>query len=280
MSLANSKMDLAISWLLIGAIFFAMRSCEYLTTSSREESKRMKILRIKIFRFKTKQGNTIPLNSSSDRQTLHHAELVIITFEFQKNKSRNKSVHMYRTNDKVLNPVIAWASTIQRLFQTIPTVSGETKVCEFLSDDKIIDIDSALARTKLRAVVDLLGESALGIGKDDIGTHSIRSGGAMAMFLSGVNEIIIQRVGRWLSQAFLEYIRDQVDSFTVGVSQKMLKFESYHHLNDEETEKINEGKPDKSQLSEIDGVDHIPFTVHYSTAIIENESDLCKQANE
>ena len=43
----------------------------------------------------------------------------------------------------------------------------------------------------------------------------------MAMFLSGVSEIIIQRVGRWTSLAFLEYIREQVDAFTIGVSQKM-----------------------------------------------------------
>ena len=60
-----------------------------------------------------------------------------------------------------------------------------------------------------------------------MGLHSIRAGGAMAMFLSGVNEIIIQRVGRWASLAFLEYIREQVESFTIGVLQKMLENENF-----------------------------------------------------
>jgi hypothetical protein len=70
----------------------------------------------------------------------------------------------------------------------------------------------------------------LGFQKEDIGLHSIRSGGAMAMFLSGVYLIVIQRVGRWSSKAFLEYIQDQVESFTLGVSQKMLDFEEFFSL--------------------------------------------------
>ena len=54
----------------------------------------------------------------------------------------------------------------------------------------------------------------------------------MAMFLAGVSDIIIQRIGRWESFAFLEYIREQVENFTYGVSSKMLQNEKYHHLND------------------------------------------------
>ena len=42
--IAESKLDIALSWLFIGAIFFAMRSCEYLKTTANEGSKRTKIL--------------------------------------------------------------------------------------------------------------------------------------------------------------------------------------------------------------------------------------------
>ena len=51
------------------------------------------------------------------------------------------------------------------------------------------------------------------------------------MFLSGISTIIIQRVGRWSSKVFLEYIREQVDSFSLGVSEQMLQFEYFHTLN-------------------------------------------------
>ena len=56
----------------------------------------------------------------------------------------------------------------------------------------------------------------------EVGLHSIWLGGAMAMFLAGVATLIIQWVGRWESDAFMEYIREQVESFTTGVSSKII----------------------------------------------------------
>ena len=267
MNLAFSDQDKAIVWLLIGAIFFAMRSCEYLKTGP-EGSKRTKIIRARNIKFK-KNGKVL-LPKIDD---ISKADYVMITFEYQKNNMRNKSVHMYCTDDELLNPVTAWAKIVERLATTIPDFSEETKVCEYWNGNKITLIDANLVRSKLRSVVELIGEVELGFGKDDVGLHSIRSGGAMAMFLSGVNEIIIQRVGRWLSDAFLEYIREQVDSFTVGVSQKMLQYEKFHHLNASES-KLIEKSPDIDQTSKGDGPIEIPHTVHYSTAIVRPNPDL------
>ena len=93
--LAHTPKDKAIAWILIGAIFFAMRSCKYLRTSSNEDSKRTRILRKRNFKFK-KNGKVLD-HSSKD---LESADMVAITFESQKNQMRNKSVQMYATNDK------------------------------------------------------------------------------------------------------------------------------------------------------------------------------------
>ena len=68
----------------------------------------------------------------------------------------------------------------------------------------------------------------------------------MAMFLAGISVIIIRRIGRWSSEAFLEYIREQVESFTYGVSQRMLSFEHFHNLNAEANENII-GLPETQQ---------------------------------
>ena len=100
MDLSLSDKDNAIVWLLIGAIFFAMRSCEYLKTGA-EESKRTKIIRAGGIKFK-KKGRLL----STKTDDIATAEFVIITFEFQKNELRNRAVHMYSTDDPVLNPVI------------------------------------------------------------------------------------------------------------------------------------------------------------------------------
>ena len=91
--IANSHKELALSQLCIGAIFFAMRSCEYLSTSHKEDSKRTKILRLRNIQFK-KNGMLLHHNSHN----LASSDLVIITFEFQKNDRRNKAVHMFKTN--------------------------------------------------------------------------------------------------------------------------------------------------------------------------------------
>ena len=45
LDLAVSERKKSIAWLLIGALFFAMRSCEYLKISP-EETKRTKIIRV------------------------------------------------------------------------------------------------------------------------------------------------------------------------------------------------------------------------------------------
>ena len=89
------------------------------------------------------------------------------------------------------------------------------------------------------------------------------------MFLSGVSEIIIKRVGRWSSKVFLEYIREQVDSFTVGVSQKMLENENFHHLNDEEFDSKEEDETEENSLNSDGMVQHIPFVIHYSKSVLK-----------
>jgi len=56
----------------------------------------------------------------------------------------------------------------------------------------------------------------------DIGLHSLRSGATLAMYLSSIPVFTIMLIGQWSSNAFLQYIRTQVQEFSAGVSRKML----------------------------------------------------------
>ena len=109
-----NKWEHAVTQLLILATFFAMRSCEFLQTSHHEESKRTKIIRLKNIIFREK-GRTI--QHSTNISSLSSAELVLLTFEFQKNEWRNHSVHMWRTDDKLLCPVKAATKIVKRIHQ-------------------------------------------------------------------------------------------------------------------------------------------------------------------
>ena len=66
----------------------------------------------------------------------------------------------------------------------------------------------------------------------EVGTHSIRSGAAMAMYLGECPVYTIMMIGRWSSDAFLRYIRKQIEQFSHSVSCKMLKFETHRHIPD------------------------------------------------
>jgi hypothetical protein len=62
------------------------------------------------------------------------------------------------------------------------------------------------------------GEAQLGFLACRIGTHFLRAGAAMAMFLAGVPVEKIMFIGRWRSQTFMRYIRIQVQQMTKGVA--------------------------------------------------------------
>jgi hypothetical protein len=76
-----------------------------------------------------------------------------------------------------------------------------------------------------------IGETKLGIHRSEVGTHSVQSGAAMAIYLAGVPIFSIMLIGRWLSLAFLKYIQKQVQEFSFGISLKLIEVQSFKHIN-------------------------------------------------
>ena len=82
----------------------------------------------------------------------------------------------------------------------------------------------------LQDAVSAIGEDALHIAKNEVGTHSIRLGAAMAMFLGGCPVFLIMMIGPRSSDAFLHYIQKQVKEFNHDVSRKMLTHMFHRHI--------------------------------------------------
>jgi hypothetical protein len=82
----------------------------------------------------------------------------------------------------------------------------------------------------IRAAASTLGRNRLGYGPESFGTHSIRCGAAMAMYLGGCATFVIMITGRWKSAAFMEYIRKQIVQFIEGVSQRMILRQNYFEI--------------------------------------------------
>jgi len=177
--------------------------------------------------------------------------------------------------------VKAWAHTIQRIRTTVPGITGNTKVSEYFFDGAKGEFDSGNVRIAIRSVVALIGFEVLGFTKDDVGLHSLRSGGAMSMFLSGVSEIIIQRVGRWESFAFMDYIREQVEIFTYGVSTKMLESEEFFHVSGNHNHYDDyvceeEEKPEKPTCDGDGKSIRIPFSMQYNKKLFTKKKAVAK----
>jgi hypothetical protein len=51
-----------------------------------------------------------------------------------------------------------------------------------------------------------------------IDTHSLRSGGANALALSGYSDMQTQIMGRWKGATFKEYVREELACFSTGMS--------------------------------------------------------------
>ena len=75
-------------------------------------------------------------------------------------------------------------------------------------------------------------DEAYGLPSKDIGPHSIRASGAMAMYLTGVTVSTIMLLGRWSSYALPRYTRKQVTAFSNNVSRTTVKNPVYHHVPD------------------------------------------------
>ena len=91
-------------------------------------------------------------------------------------------------------------------------------------------IMAAKVRAAVRASVDLDGLEAKGCNANQVGSHSLQSGGAIALKLAIYDEATIKKLGRWSSNTYLIYIQNQISQLTVGVATAMGQTLRWHHM--------------------------------------------------
>ena len=63
-----------------------------------------------------------------------------------------------------------------------------------------------------------------------LGSHSLRSGGAMQLKLAGYDHDMIRKLGRWRSDTYLHYIQSQIGELTAGVARVMARLTWFHNV--------------------------------------------------
>jgi hypothetical protein len=210
--------------LIIGAWFFAMRSCEYTQTPVPGRTLIICLAGV-IFRDHRRrviaQGNPLIVD----------AEYVTLIFEDQKNGTKRDARTQRRTNHKILCPVVRWGTIVLRIRRTIPGFSATTTVNTIRLGSKTLLIANSFTKKSLRTTCRIFGGKAtFGFDPHEIGNKSVRSGAAMALFLADVSTAKIMILGRWSSDAFLAYIRPQVLEWTNDMSLDMTRLDSFLDL--------------------------------------------------
>ncbi len=119
-----------------------------------------------------------------------------------------------------------WAKIIQRL-RSYPNTNNHTQVNTFMDSGKVYLIKGQMLLKQRRRATTAISKDKLGFTASEIGLHSARSGAAMALYLAGIPVYTIMLIGRWSSDAFLLYIRKQVQEFSRNISNKMISNENF-----------------------------------------------------
>ena len=206
-----TPIDEAMGQLATGAFFFGMRSCEYLTVRGRRKTRQLTVNEVRFFK------NNIELKDKRN-PLIQYADTVAVTFVFQKNKKKMVTVSQPRSGKQIC-PVRIWAKIVMRILSYEGT-SENTKV-NAVEIGKVLKYVTGEEMLKhLRHTVNNM--TGLGFNGSEVGTHSIRSSLAMALYLARRPVSTIMLLGRWCSDAFLLYIRRQVQEFSTGVSADMI----------------------------------------------------------
>jgi hypothetical protein len=189
-----------------------------------QEKRRTDVLRLRDICFRK---NGIEMRHSDS--ALEFGDSVSITFERQKKDERMDTVTHLASGDPILCPVRMWAGVVRRIW-SYPGAEWDTPVSAIWRNGRMEHFTSEELVDALNAAASSIGWEQLGLKPGDLGTHSMRSGAAMAMYLGEVPVYTIMMIGRWSSDAFLRYIRKQVEQFSHNVSKKMIKFQFHRHV--------------------------------------------------
>jgi len=150
---------------------------------------------------------------------------VSLTYTDQKNATRGEALGHGSSGDTTLCPVHAAQRRVLHLRHHL--APPECPLYRYFDaggtphDITTGDITAAL-RTAAAAV-----QHITNIPPNRVVAYSLRSGGATALLVSGVDETAIRALGRWKSDAIFLYLRTQASTLTANYSRHMLLHGQY-----------------------------------------------------
>jgi hypothetical protein len=150
---------------------------------------------------------------------------VSLTYTDQKNATRGEALGHGLSGDPVLCPVLATRRRALHLRE-----HGASPTCPLYryydSTNRSCDVTTREITSALRRAATAVFHLT-NIPPDRIEAYSLRSGGATALLVSGIDEMAIRALGRWKSDAIFLYLRTQPSRLTSSYARCMLSHGQY-----------------------------------------------------
>jgi hypothetical protein len=223
---SGSTQSQAIRDLSLIAFYYLLRIGEYTVKRQRDRGKRARKQTVQfkvedVTFFKTdKHGTLRCLPRNAPVSLIMTAESATLKLDNQKNGWKGVCVHQEANGEAFNCPVKALARRVSHIRDN----GGDQKalLSAFFCEGTRYDVTGDDISKGLKMAATLLNyPSTRGIPIERIDTHSLRSGGANALALSGYSDTQIQKMGRWKGATFKEYIREELACYSAGMSSKM-----------------------------------------------------------
>jgi hypothetical protein len=215
----------AIADLINIAFYYLLRVGEY--TKPRSLQTNTIPFRVQDITFRRADGTLIP--NTSPLATLLTAAEATIRMPNQKNGVKGQCIHQDCTASPH-SPVKSLARRVHHILSNHGTSTTNIFCYTHPLNVGWQSINSQHINDTLKRASGEMGLYNLGYTPNDVSSHSLRAGGAMAMHLNGVDANTIRKMGRWKSDTFLMYIHEQISAFATGVSIKMSTAIPFRHI--------------------------------------------------
>jgi hypothetical protein len=215
----------AVGNLSLVAFYYLLQIGEYTVKQQRDRTKRAK----KTIQFKLedvtffksdKNGTLRCLPRNAPYSLIMTAESATLKFDNQKNGWKGVCIHQEANGEAFNCPVKALARRVIHIREN----GGDPKtlISAFYLNGIGYDVTGEDISKGLKMAATLLHyPMTRGIPIDHIDTHSLQSGGANALALSGYSDTQIQKMRWWKGATFKEYIREELACYLAGMSSSM-----------------------------------------------------------
>ena len=207
------------------AFYYLLRVGEYtyVKDTERRRTQQFRLQDVKLWR-----GTTLLDPRFSKNYLCRVCTPATLNISNQKNGVRQQTIHQEALGTATC-PVSAIIRRVKHIRQH--TANPETMLGSYFELGKPIKSITSTHITKaVKKAVTTLQLDKRGLPAKRVASHSLRSGGAMALHCAGVSDTTIKKMGRWSSDTFLMYIHEQISAFSRGLSQKMAKHIQFHNI--------------------------------------------------